>query len=143
RAPLPILLLVAAILLSLVPVGRASHPRSAVASGCGVTQNANGTYTFSPLHVDGAGVIRDASGCYVPLTGVEQFGTSHMQADKYGSIDPNRFQSFHNMFKMNVWRFELNAYWWQQNVYVYDEHMSYRDWVKTMVSWAEAAGNYV
>jgi hypothetical protein len=108
-------------------------------NGCGVSKNANGSNTFSWLHVAN-GKIVDANNCVVHLVGLNMGGLFLGGA---GHSDPSVLNWFSQHIPMNVVREAYNAYWWDKDVYVPNEKMHFRQWLQTVVKWQEAQGNYV
>ncbi len=112
--------------------------------GCGVTKTSTG-YSFSWLHV-ADGLIVDEHNCIVDLKG---FNWSRLEFyNGVGGDGPLRISAqsmawFNQNFQMNLWRLPLNTTWWNENVYVPDANMNYRDWVQQVVKWAEDNGDYV
>ncbi len=109
------------------------------ANGCGVTQNPDGSYTFSWLHVAN-GKIVDANNCVVHLIGLNMGGLFLGSA---GHAPFSAISWFKQHIAMNVVREAYNAYWWNTDVYVPDVRMHFRQWLETVVKWQEQQGNYV
>jgi hypothetical protein len=100
----------------------------------GVRKNANGSYSFSWLHVTATGEIVDPSNCPVFLRGFNLAGTEYDNAMGSGtSIADDRayIAYFARMFRMNYWRVGLNTTWWQNNDDVPNVGMPYRQWLQT------------
>lgn len=115
-----------------------------VSKGCGVTKTGNG-YSFSWLHVSQGGLV-DEKNCAVTLTGFNwsqlEFGNG-VGGGNQTKITQERMAWFNQTFRMNVWRIPVQAYWWNQNVDVPLAGMKYQAWIRQVVSWAEANGDYV
>jgi hypothetical protein len=151
---LGIVVLVGSFFLSSALLNKPGSPPTGVASptvpsgtgttgtcnGKGVVRNADGSYHFSRLHVNGQGAIVDSSNCIVHLVGLNMGGLFLAAA---GHPSLQSIQWFKQQIPMNVVREAFNTYWWQTNVYVPNEHMPYQEWLKTVVKWQEQSGNYV
>ncbi len=129
---------------SQTPQSGGSVPLVNRGKGCGITRTSSG-YTFSWLHVSN-GYIMAYKGCIVDLKG---FNWSQLEyGDAVGGPSKTRISEasiawFNQTFQMNVLRIPLNAVWWNQNVFVPLEGMSYRDWIQQVVRWAQENGDYV
>jgi len=112
--------------------------------GCGITRTHTG-YSFSRLHVSG-GYLRSEKNCIVDLKGFNwsqlEFGNAVGGAPKT-RISEQALAWYNQTFKINVWRFPVNATWWNENVDVPLIGMKYQDWIQQIVQWAEEYGNYV
>ncbi|HJT58660.1 MAG TPA: cellulase family glycosylhydrolase [Ktedonobacteraceae bacterium] len=116
-----------------------SRAKPHIGNGCGVSQNHDGSYTFSWLHVAN-GVIMDEQNCTVHLLGLNMGGLFLGAA---GHADPTVLSWYSQHIPMNVVREAYNAYWWDTDVYVPKEKMHFRQWLETVVKWQEQQGNYV
>lgn len=115
-------------------------------NGCGTKKNADGTYTFSWLHVSSDGKIVDESGCIVNLVGMNMggffLGDAGVGSDGITGAQ-RRIQWYKQNFPMNLVRIGFNSYWWDTNAFVPNANMGYRQWLQLYVKWQEQAGNYV
>lgn len=115
-------------------------------NGCGVKKNADGTYTFSWLHVSSDGKIVDESGCVVNLVGFNM-GALFLGDAGVGNAGLNAAQQrigwYKQNFPMDIVRVAFNSYWWNTNVNVPKANMGYRQWLQLYVKWQEQVGNYV
>jgi hypothetical protein len=118
----------------------ATSTGSATCTGTGVTKNADGSYSFSWLHVNAQGQVVDAHNCLVHLIGMNMGGLFLSSAGH----DPLTAVSWYKQnVPMNVVREAINTYWWNTNVYVPDAHMGYQQWLETVINWQKQNGNYV
>jgi len=99
-------------------------------------------YHFSWLHVTKA-VIVDQNNCEVVLRGFNVGGVSQGTASGH-QANPGMFAWFRRTFpRSNIFRLELNSYWYVVNAYVPYAKMGYQAWVDRLVSMIEAEGFYV
>jgi hypothetical protein len=112
----------------------------ATCTGKGSSKNADGSYSFSPLHINGQGQIVDASNCVVHLVGMNM---GALFLGSAGHPTPQVIQWYKQHIPMNIVREAFNTYWWQTDVNVPNAHMHYRQWLQTVVKWQEQNGNYV
>lgn len=112
----------------------------ATCTGQGATKNADGSYSFSPLHINGAGQIVDAHNCLVRLVGMNM---GALFLGSAGHPTPSVIQWYKQHIPMNIVREAFNTYWWQTDVNVPNAKMHYRAWLQTVVKWQEQSGNYV
>jgi hypothetical protein len=110
-------------------------------TGCGVRKNANGTYTFSPLHVSSDGRVVDQNGCIVNLVGFNM-GPLFL-GDAVGGLSLARISWYKQTFAMNLVRVNFNSTWWDKDVFVPNANMHFRAWLQQVVQWQEQVGNYV
>ncbi|MEO8974014.1 MAG: cellulase family glycosylhydrolase [Ktedonobacteraceae bacterium] len=108
-----------------------------VTTSCNTPTNVNGTYHFSPLHVDSAGDIANASNCMVHLLGWNSVGAF---LGNGGAIGPGQNTI---LIHTNVVRIAFNSRWYESDVYVPDQRMHYQAWLQKIVSLLESRGNYV
>ncbi len=108
-----------------------------VTTACSVPENLNGTYHFSPLHVDTAGDIVNASNCMVHLLGWNSVGAFLGNAGTIGSGQNSP------LIHINVVRIAFNSRWYESDVYVPDQRMHYQAWLQTIVSTLQGRGDYV
>lgn len=106
----------------------------------GAAKNADGSYSFAQLHINGQGQIVDPSNCVVHLVGMNM---GAMFLGSAGHPSSQVIQWYKQHIPMNIVREAFNAYWWQTDVYVPDAQMHYRQWLQTVVKWQEQNGNYV
>jgi hypothetical protein len=107
----------------------------------GVTKNSNGTYSFSWLHV-AHGRIEDQANCAVTLQGFNTAGVEFGDG-LGGGLTSYAMTQMKQNFNMNIWRLAINVTWWNNNNFVPFAHMSYQDWIKQIIAWMEASGNYI
>ncbi|HJT55570.1 MAG TPA: cellulase family glycosylhydrolase [Ktedonobacteraceae bacterium] len=115
-------------------------PGLATCTGQGATKNADGSYSFSPLHINGAGQIVDAHNCLVRLVGMNM---GALFLGSAGHPTPPVIAWYKQHIPMNIVREAFNTYWWQTDVNVPNAKMHYRAWLQTVVKWQEQSGNYV
>jgi hypothetical protein len=108
-----------------------------VTTACSVPENVNGTYHFSPLHVDSAGDIVNTSNCMVHLLGWNSVGAFLGNAGTIGSGQNSP------LIHINVVRIAFNSRWYESDVYVPDQRMHYQAWLQKIVSILESRGDYV
>ncbi len=108
-----------------------------VTQACSVPENVNGTYHFSPLHVDAAGDIVNASNCMVHLLGWNSVGAF---LGNGGTISPGQNTP---LIHINVVRIAFNSRWYESDVYVPDQRMHFKAWLQKIVSILESRGDYV
>jgi len=123
---------------SITPTTTTTGP--ATCNGQGVTKNADGSYTFSWLHVNSQGQVVDAHNCLVHLLGMNMGGLFLSSA---GHQPPSSISWFKQHIPMNVVREAINTYWWDTNVYVPNAHMHFQQWLETVINWQKQNGNYV
>jgi hypothetical protein len=116
------------------------HTAEITCNGTGVTRNPDGTFQFSRLQIMN-GYIVDQNDCVVYLSGFNTAGTEFGNA--IGGMNAQRITLFSKKFRMNLWRLNINITWWNENDYVPDIHMNYRDWIAQLISWLKANGNYI
>lgn len=109
-------------------------------NGTGITRNPDGTFHFSQLQVL-RGLIVDQNNCIVYLSGFNTAGTEF--GDAIGGMNISRIRLLKKTFRMNLWRLNINVTWWNEDVYVPDIHLNYRDWITQIITWMKANGNYV
>lgn len=142
---LTILLIVLAIPVTIISLQNQTSTQNSAApktQSCGVYKDTKGDYYFSPLHVGIAGNMRDQNGCKVYLRGVNTIGTEYGTA-MGGYISQAQIASLSSQLHTNIWRVSLNASWWNQNLLVPKANMAYQDWIKQLITWIKASGNYV
>ena len=110
-----------------------------------MTKNADGSYHFSWLHVDGkTGYLVDEQNCIVDLRGFDTAGTEFGDGvSGFTGLTSQRLSWFNSLFKMNYIRLNLNVGWWNTNVYVPNAQMHYQAWIQQWIAWAEENGDYV
>jgi hypothetical protein len=151
-ALLAVVVLIASFSLSYIFLTRPSSPPTgsitptttttgpATCNGQGVTKNADGSYTFSWLHVNSQGQVVDAHNCLVHLLGMNMGGLFLSSA---GHQPPASISWYKQNVPMNVVREAINTYWWDTNVYVPNAHMHFQQWLETVINWQKQNGNYV
>lgn len=107
----------------------------------GVTRNADGTQNFSWLHVANGRIV-DAHNCAVTLQGFNTIGLEFADA-LGGGITAHHIAQMRQSYNMNIWRLTLNVSWWNNNSFVPNAQMNYQDWIKQIIGWMRANGNYV
>ncbi len=150
-----LLMIIAVVIAYVLQRGTVSSPggmqttlpaeKSTVAGkSCGVTKTNTG-YTFSWLHVS-RGYVLDDKGCIVDLRGLNwaqlEFGNA-VGGGLETRISAEGIAWYSQTLHTNVWRFPINATWWNEDVDVPLAAMPYRDWIQQIVKWAEDNGNYI
>jgi hypothetical protein len=126
--------------LQLPPLPTPSTSTSHVSTGCGITKNHDGTYSFSWLHTAPNGNIVDANNCTVHLLGLNQ---GWLASGATGGPSPQEIAAWNQAIPMNLVRIPYNSYWWDTDVYVPRYRMHFRQLLQNFVSWNEHAGRYV
>ena len=110
---------------------------SKVTQICSTPESVNGTYHFSPLHVNSAGNVVNSSNCVVHLVGWNSVGAF---LGNGGTIGPGLNTP---LIHINVVRIAFNSRWYESDVYVPNQRMHYKAWLQKIVSILEGRGNYV
>ena len=102
--------------------------------------------TLPALHVDGNGYVRDSSNNIVYLRGVNSAGTEFNTGwgnQSSISFAPIWYTALVNLCYCNLYRLNINASWWNNNVLMPDGITSYQTWIANNIGWIESAGMYV
>lgn len=97
------------------------------------------------LHVDSAGIVRDSNNAIVYLRGVNSAGTEfNTGLGNQGGLTTGQawMNACATLLSCNIYRLNINASWWNNNVLMPDGVTTYQSWIAQNITWIKNAGMY-